>query len=417
MTGLAAALCAVLAVSLSSAAPRAPHPTVLVYDADVAITPDSGWLDARVTLHYPVPAEGAGGVALLLNHGLTIRALDGDRVRTHTVRTSEYSPSWNQLDVAFADAVAPGDTVTIALSYHGRPVMPSDGINRIAPAWVELGLDAQWFPVVSTFAQDMTGEMRLALPESWTVVSSGAVAYEGGRHVIRNTVSQVDVAFIASPSLQRVRSASTEVYHRTAPGPSVQTVLEVAARCVHALNERFGARDAFPVARLVLAERDGPGYARKNYIVLSAVNADAAESLQQFICHEVAHYWTRSAGSFSPEHWMSEAFAEYAAAMVVREHFGAEAFARLRARWNETGSAPGPVWTPTSTRRPTYQLMYRRAPALLAQLEARLGAERFAQVITRYMVDGVTSTAVLLDHVAAIGGDDAAVWFRSALAS
>lgn len=416
MTGLAA-LCTALAVSLFSATPRAPHATVPVYDADVAITPDSGWLEARVTLHYPVPDDGAHGVALLLNHGLTLRALDGDRVRTHTVRTSEYSPNWNQLDVAFTDAVMPGDTVTITLSYHGRPVMPSDGINGIAPAWVELGIDSQWFPVVSTFAQDMTGELRLTLPETWTVVSSGAVVYDRGRHVLRNTVAQVDVAFIASPSLQRVRSASTEVYHRTMPGPSVQTVLEVAARCVHDLNQRFGARDAFPVARIVLAERDGPGYARKNYIVLSAVNVDAAEALQQFLCHEVAHYWTRSPGSFSPDHWMSEAFAEYAAAMVVRERFGADAFARLRERWNETGSAPGPVWTPTSTARPSYQLMYRRAPALLAQLEERLGAERFAQVITRYMMDGVTSTAMLLELVGTIGGEDAASWFRAALAS
>lgn len=410
-------LLAMCATMLAATAPSAPPSATLVYDADVVITPDSGWLDAHVTLRYPVPAEGAASVALLLNRGLSIRALGGTRIHTHTVRPSAYSPLWNQLDVTFADAFLPGDTVTISLTYSGRPVMPDDGINRIAPTWVELGIDAQWFPLVSTFAQEVIGEMRLGLPESWTVVGSGAVRFENGRHVLRNEVAQVDVAFIASPSLQRVRSANAEVYHRTMPGASVQAVLEVAAQCVHALNQRFGAHDAFPVARLVLAERDGPGFARKNFIVLSTVNVEAAEALQQFVCHEVAHYWTRSPGSFSPDHWMSEAFAEYAAAMVVRERFGAEAFSRLRERWNGTGTAPGPVWTPTSTQRPSYQLMYRRAPALLAQLEERLGAERFAQLITRYMVDGVTSTAVLLHLVAAIGGEDAASWFRSALAS
>ncbi len=400
---------------LFSAAPPTPPAVTLVYDADVVITPDSGWVEAQVTLRYPVPADDAHGVALLLNHGLTIRALGGARVRAHTLRPSEFSPSWNQLDVAFADAVLPGDTVAITLSYAGRPVMPDDGINRITPAWVELGIDSQWFPLVSTFAQDITGEVRLALPEAWTVVGSGAVSFENGRHVLRNHVAQVDVALIASPSLQRVRSASTEVYHRSMPNASVQAVLDVAAGCVQRLNHQFGAHAPFPVARLVLAERDGPGYARKNYIVLSTVNVDAVEALQQFICHEVAHYWTRSPGSFSPDHWMSEAFAEYAAAMVVREQYGAEAFARLRARWDDTESAA--VWTPTSTQRPSYQSMYRRAPALLAQLEERLGEARFSQVITRYMVDGITSTAALLELVTSIGGAETADWFRTALAA
>jgi hypothetical protein len=149
--------------------------------------------------------------------------------------------------------------------------------------------------------------------------------------------------------------------------------------------------------------------------VLSAVNTDSVAALQQFVCHEVAHFWTRSPGSFSPDHWMSEAFAEYAAAMVVRERHGEEAFARLRARWS-SGSTTGAVWTPASTQRPTYQQMYRRAPALLAQLEERLGRTRFATLITRYMVDGVSSTSVLLDHVSAIGGAEVATWFAAELA-
>jgi hypothetical protein len=404
-----------LAGSLLGATPQAP--AALTYDAQVTIAPDSGWIDAHVTLRYPVPAGATEGVALLLNRGLTLRSLDGVHVRTHAIRPSEYSPAWHQLEVTFSDDVSAGDTVTISLVYRGRPEMPGDGINRITPAWVELGLDSQWFPVVSTFAQAMTGEVRIGLPDTWTVVGSGDVAIEHGHHVLRTQVEQIDVAFTAAPRLQRVRTTTAAVHHRTMPEAAVQTVLRVAATCVDDLNARFGARTPFPEARLVLAERDGPGYARKNYIVLSTVNAAAADALQQFVCHEVAHFWTRSPGSFSPDHWMSEAFAEYAAAMVVRDRHGADAFARLRSRWDDTGASTGPVWTPTSTQRPSYQLMYRRAPALLAQLETRMGTERFAQLMGRYMMDGVTSTAVLLALVAEIGGADTAAWFRAALAS
>jgi hypothetical protein len=412
---LAALLASLTAVLLGAAAPPLPVAT-LVYDARVIIAPDSGWIDAAVTLRYPVPSANDTGVVLLLNRGLSVQSLGGAQVQSHAVRASGFSPAWQELDVTFVDDVVPGDTVTIVLGYRGRPEMPGDGINRITPAWVELGIDSQWFPVVSTFAQAMIGDVRIQLPPSWTVVGSGDVAFERGEHVLRTRVDQIDVAFTASPRLQRAATNAAEVYHRTMSETAVQAVLAVASTCVNALNTQFGERVPFPIARLVLAERDGPGYARKNYIVLSTVNAQEPEALQQFLCHEVAHFWTRSPGSFSPDHWMSEAFAEYAAAMAVREVHGNEAFARLRARW-DAGTAPGPVWTATSTQRPSYQLMYRRAPALLAQLEQRLGAERFAQLMTRYMVDGITSTTALLEQVATIGGAESAAWFRAALAA
>lgn len=410
------ALIATLFVAVSSAAAQRPSAPTLHYDADVRIVPDSAWIDAQVTLRYTVPSEHRTGVALILNRGLTVQALAGAQVRSHTVQPSTRAPSWQELLVTFVDGVSAGDTVTITLGYRGRPEMPDDGINRITPAWVELGIDSQWFPILDTFAQFMTGDVRIQLPSSWTVVGSGSHSFENGRHLLRNRVEQIDVAFTASPRVQNARQAGAEVYHRTISPDAVQAVLAAATTCAREMNARFGPSEPFPVARVVLAERDGPGYARKNYIVLSTVNADSTEALQRFLCHEVAHFWTRSPGAFTPDHWMSEAFAEYAAAMVVRATFGDEAFARLRRGWVNAGASSGPVWTPASTQRPSFALMYRRAPALLAELEARIGRDRFATLIARYMVDGITSTAALLELVSAIGGVEAAAWFASALA-
>lgn len=104
--------------------------------------------------------------------------------------------------------------------------------------------------------------------------------------------------------------------------------------------ERRGVAAASP------SIRDGPGYARKNYIVLSQINPDDTTGLHYFLCHELAHYWTPSPGPFSPDHWMSEAFAEYVAVRYLREHFGEEPFNDSVDRWEEMGRAHGPVWTP-----------------------------------------------------------------------
>jgi hypothetical protein len=175
-------------------------------------------------------------------------------------------------------------------------------------------------------------------------------------------------------------------------------------------------RDAFPGGRLVLANRQGPGYARKNYIVLSEVDPDQSEGLHYFLCHEIAHYWTRSAGAQSPHHWMTEAFAEYAAAMYLRDRFGQSAFEQRRSQWEVMGRSHGPIWTPETTGRASFFIMYRKAPYLLSQLEDRIGAEQYGRFFERYMVEHIRTTTELLDELGLISGTDVEQWFRGELA-
>jgi aminopeptidase N len=61
--------------------------------------------------------------------------------------------------------------------------------------------------------------------------------------------------------------------------------------------------------------------------------------------------------------------------------------------------------------------MYRRAPYLLSQLEARIGTEAFNRFIAAYMTEGVTTTPQLLEQLQAAAGAEAAAWFREQLAS
>jgi hypothetical protein len=193
-------------------------------------------------------------------------------------------------------------------------------------------------------------------------------------------------------------------------------VLEAADSCGGYLNERYGSRHPLPHGKLVLAERTGPSYARKNFIVLSQVAADDQVGPYRFLCHELAHYWTRTAGSFSPHHWMSEAFAEYAAGRYVRDHFEHATFDSLVARWERGGRGHGPVWTPERTERPAGPAMYRRAPYVLSRLENRIGTERFDRFLARYMTEDVRTTPELLDRLREVAGAEAEQWFREELA-
>jgi hypothetical protein len=194
----------------------------------------------------------------------------------------------------------------------GEPEFSADGIGGISAAWVELNLDAMWQPVVATFDRRMAGVLRVELPEQWDLVSSGTVTREGDAFVVRSTVLLSDVPFVAAPRLSRVRAAGFEVSYRV-DDEAAAAVLVAADACASYLNREFGDARPLPPGRIVIADRPGGGYARTNYIVLNEVSADR-RGLHHYLCHELAHFWSDSEDFRSPEHWMSEAFAEYVAA-------------------------------------------------------------------------------------------------------
>lgn len=416
--GVLVACAAGCASAPSHSAVGFPQPAVgiVAYETDVAFNLDDASLAARSMLSFAASDSAPARVKLLLNRGLEVREVRGPTVRSFRIDASELSPIWNIVSVALDAAVIPGTIVSLSISYAGRPTISSDSINRISRGWVELSLDSGWHPIPATFDQDMIGSLRITLPSGWDVIASGTVTSDKTLYVIRNSIPQVDAAFVAAPSFEKVASGSFTVFYRDADLRTAVAVLEAAGNCGSYLNERYGLRNPLPSGALVLADRDGPAYARKNYIMLSRVDRDDSAGLHAYLCHELTHYWTRSAGSFSPDHWMTEAFAEYVASRYVRDHVSPAAFGRSLAQWEAVGRAHGPVWTPTSTTRPSFFVMYRRAPFLLALLEDRIGGERMDRLIQGYLVEGLRSTRQLLERLEVIAGSDDASWFRARLA-
>lgn len=404
-----------LAAQQLSSPPSDPTPASITYMATVTFDLPAAAIEVDVTLHVGTSLVQAGGVALLLNAELEILDVSGPGVQGHTIQPSEHTPAWNVVTVQVSGVPAGEVTLPIRLHYRGVPGLPTDGINSISPEWVELNLDSQWFPVAATLDQAMTGEVRLRLPAAWQVAGAGEVSREGDAHVLRIPVPQVDVAFTAGPSFEIDTGQGFEVLSRHSDPRTRAIVLAAAGDCARYFLALGGNALRRPEGRIVLAGRQGPGYARSGYIVLSEVDTARVERLYAFLCHEIFHTWARSPGAQRPDHWMSEAFAEIAAGRFLRATYGPEAFELERRRWELGGRDHGPVWTPELTGRPTFQAMYRRGPYLLSRLEERIGTERFDRLLRRFMVEGIQRTPALLEAVAAVAGNDAAEWFRGEL--
>jgi hypothetical protein len=396
-------------------APASPglQPWEVRYDTEATIDPASGEIHAITRLLLGAHGGSGGGIGLLLNRGLEVRSVDGPAVRSYRVGASDFAPTWNLIEIDLA--LAAGEAIAVDLAYGG--VLDMDGsVGGITATAIELSVENMWHPLLATFDREMVGALRVRLPDGWTVVSSGAARVVVGVHALDMRVPQLDVPLFAAPGLTRWSEDGFSVFSRAAPEAEARAVLEAASACAGFLDARFGERDPLPEVRFVIVDRAEVAMARKNYVVLAGVDPADRRGLHQYICHELAHYWTGSAGPFTPDHWMSESFAEYASALFVRERFGTDAFGQLVAGYERRGRGHGPVWTPAATDRPSYHVMYQLGPYVLSRLEQRIGEDLFAEFIRRYMVHGIRTTDELLRHLLAVAGPEAEHWFRAELA-
>lgn len=402
------------AAPLTGTSPQLPTGDVVVYSGDVAIEPQSQLLTAHWSIRFVADSAGADSVALLLNRGLAVSRVTGANIAEFASRLSDGD---QVVTVRFTTRLAPGVEGRIDLEYSGVPAFGSDGINRITPAWVELGLDSYWLPVFADYRKRIAGRVRIDLPPGWSAVASGNITRDGNHLVLTTGIPLIDIAFSASPTLHRTDGANASVFWTTPDSATVARVLATAENCRQYLNARYGASDSLPAVRLVLAPRSGPGYARRNYIALTDAGAVPPAALGGYICHEFAHFWSSAANSSGPENWLNEAMAEYVSSRYVRATFGQAQYDSVVARWQKMSVGQPPIWTPESTKRPSAQVSYRKAPFLLSRLEQRIGAEKMDQFLQRYMVHRIPTTPQLLAALQDVAGPETAAWFRAELAN
>ncbi|HJQ12281.1 MAG TPA: M1 family aminopeptidase [Gemmatimonadaceae bacterium] len=400
------------ATPATGTSPQLPTGDVAVYTGAVAIDPKSQLLSGHWSIRFAADSAGADSVELLLNRGLAVSRVTGPNVAGSASRVSDGD---QVLTVRFATRMAPGAEGRIDVEYSGVPAFGSDGINRISPSWVELGLDSYWLPVFADYRKRIAGQVRIDLPPGWSAVASGTITRNGNHLVLTTGIPLIDIAFSASPTLHHTDAANASVFWTKADSPTVARVLETAQSCRQYLNARYGASDSLPAVRLVLAPRTGPGYARRNYIALTDAGAIPPAALGGYICHEFSHFWSSAANSSGPENWLNEGMAEYVSSRYVRATFGQAQYDSIVARWQKMSVGQPAIWTPESTKRPSAQVSYRKAPFLLSRLEERIGTDRMDRFLQRYMVERIRTTPQLLAALEEVAGAETVAWFREEL--
>lgn len=399
----------VLAVLVNAIAAATAGPSIRSYDVALTLDPARGALEADVTLELVAPPGGLREVELLLNEGFALKAASAapalkaarfDRERASSFR---YAPTSAPLVLAFAKPLAPGGRARVRLRYAGVLVPDPWGTNMITPEWTELGVYGAWYPVLPGTGPFRT-RVAVTLDPAFALTGTGWPQRAGlGRWTARDD-GATDLVVIAGPGLAMHGDGRVRVAGVALPAATVARLVPDLEAMLARLERKLGPPSGQGLAVVFGRRTRGGAYARPGLVSSTGLPADDRyPALLHHLAHEMAHLWWRHAPATTWEDWLNESFAEYTAMADVRDRQGADAFAREVAAHRERGRGVAIRGLDRDDERADAAL-YSHGPVLLADLEAAIGAERFAALLRETAGRHVAGTADFLALVEKAAG-------------
>jgi len=388
------------------------------YDGQMQIRPDTGELalDWVISVHE----TDLETVRFGLNAALGDAAINGPHVLSVSHERVEGFAGVMQI---YTVTLEPGEDVRdLSIRYAGPlfPEAPDNPINTLDPHKVELTVDSFCMPFDMRFSSLITADLEIEIEGDWQGVTMQSITRtEDGFRIDQDTPA-LDLAFTLMSRFTREAGEGYQIYdtREAAAEADLGPLVGALEFCTDYLNTLAGPAGPLPQASVTVNDRSEGGYSRRTLIALTDIAQSSPESLTQFICHELAHYWSYG-NAMTVENWLNESFADQIANTAMRARYGDAAYREYMQGYADriaAGDPLPPVWTPQSTGRPAYLVAYRKGPLALAALEDEIGRDVFARFLRQLMIEQVSTTSRMLDVLEAVAGREARDWFVLRLA-
>jgi hypothetical protein len=270
------------------------------------------------------------------------------------------------LTVRYAGVHVPGPVEREVMQ---GPAFTADGPDDDIPleSSVVYSNRTAWYPQYDSDDYALA-RLRFDLPAEQMALTGGrqvSNVVQGGRRLVEYAqelpAKYITVAFgrFTEVGRRQVGTVAVQAYGLARTRRDAALLLDDAAAMVPFFEKMFGPFP-YPTLRVALVEGFTPGgHSPPGMVVLSQRPAMMRSPLRPdpagfwdvpgfFFAHELAHQWWGHAvaGENYHERWLSESFAQYGAALWVRERLGQEEFedvlARM-ARWALRTTAQGPI--------------------------------------------------------------------------
>jgi hypothetical protein len=412
------------------------------YNVDVAVSPGRQWIDGVATVAIRVTSPLITSITLRLADALTIRSITSDKFgRLFGFRVNNQ----NLVVINLPAPVGFDGTFKLTFVYAGRVESQlADGNETIAVApqdqndipSIEFSAEPSflyssrvpWYPQ-ATSTDYATATLKISVPPMYDCVASG-VLEDGWPRSAGSKEEQSERRIYSFKSVQQLRylafivtklvHVQTDVLQLTPGGKTMTLSVEANPRQVRRGRElaphasdiaKFYASllgdFPYPTFTLALVENDLPGGHSPAYFaelfqplplsVLSWRNDPASFDRfpDFFLAHELAHQWFGQAVGWGNYHeqWLSEAFAQYFAALYAQHSRGDAVFGgvlRQMRRWAVDQSDQGPVYLGyrlghiKGDGRIFRALVYNKGAAVLHMLRRLLGDDAFFGGVRRF---------------------------------
>ncbi len=393
-------------------------------EVEAVVDPAAGTIMSTATLTV-VPDAGAESIEALLNRRLELTAVEADvglagfTHEKHGDGPYRYAPQATPLRVHLAQP-ATGEPVRVRLVTRGAVEPDAFGVIQVHQGWVELvAAYSGWVPFDGS-GSPYDLRLQVELPDGWTAVGTGGLRLEDG--VWRSAVDDApDTVLIAAPELRRLDvGGDLSIRHVDLPAQTAERIAEAARQVRRTLAAWFGPAAGDRVEVVFAPRESGGGYARPGLVVMlydAGPEADPGRDagFLRYLAHEVSHLWWRGASTTDWEDWLNESFAEMTALMVLRERLGDEVFARWLERYREVAAGLPAVRGIERGDERAFEVLYRKGPVLLAELEAEVGREAFLRFLRARLDGRPHTTGACLEALGEVVSPEARQWLEAAL--
>lgn len=396
--------------------PRQPQFDVLHYDLALALSDTSNvvWGNAKLAIKLRT-LSSRGRLRLDLKE-MTVTNVEVEQ------RDAVFDHQHSALQISLPERLQSGDTMAVAISYHGDPkdglIIANNKFGRrtfFADNWPNRA--SHWFPSIDHPADKSTVSFQITLPAHYTVIANGRLqnvskqtsgnrTWEWKEPIPIPTYCMVFGAANFSV-LTGDTSAAIPVSYYVFPEDAEYARANFGR--VREMMEFFTARfGAYPYEKLALVQsstRYG-GMENASAIFFAEKSLGAGRNIEGTTAHEIAHQWFGNSASAADWHhlWLSEGFATYGEALFFEYAEGAEAFhENLRAKREDyfrfAAHARGPILDSTIT---DYMALlspnnYAKAGWVLHMLRGVVGEAAFWRGLRNYYARHQTGNALTQD--------------------
>jgi len=386
-------------------------------------------------------------IPFLLYRLLDVQKIDDDRgnpveFSQQVVKfTDEKRLQVNLITVRMSEPLVPGDSVKIKMKYggsiYGYPEVFRYVKDKISEEFSLIRPDAFSYPVLSNpsfrtlvyslLNSKFTYDIQVTVPSGYTAACGGELTstLPRGNSTVFSYRSKVPTwrMDIASAKYRILKDEEKKltVYAFPQDEQGAEGVMDAVTRVVEFYSKSFGEVRNYK-GYTIIEIPDGLGSQASDYYVLQMAQAFKKTGDFREVYHEIAHNWNVKAKlEIQRCRWFCEAFAEYFAALAVREFEGPEAFENgmisNRERFIKAVQRDRKNYdTPISeyARHELGDNSYTKGPWVLYVLHRIVGEQKFKQIIREFLSDFSDRPADFGDFrkiAERISGNDLAVFF------